>query len=208
MKIDLKSHWDNTYLKVPTNQLGWHESNPDPSLQLIVKSGLNKSAVMLHVGVGSSTLIDSLLPLGYENIIANDISTQALENLKYRLGKDSKKVKWIIDDITNPVGLNQIEKIDLWHDRAVLHFFTSEENRSAYFQLINDKVKSGGFVVIAVFNLTGATKCSGLPVYRYSEEMLANALGNEFIMKDSFNFIYTTPSGSERPYIYTLFQRK
>ena len=64
-----------------------------------------------------------------------------------------------------------------------------------------------GFVVLAEFNLNGAERCSGLPVHRYSQEMLDEKLGIGFELIDCFNHTYLTPSGAERPYIYTLYKR-
>jgi hypothetical protein len=37
---------------------------------------------------------------------------------------------------------------------------------------------------------------------------LENELGNDFLLKKSFNYTFINPSGNERPYIYALFQRK
>ncbi len=39
----------------------------------------------------------------FRNILANDLSTTALEKLKARLGDESSKIKWIIDDLTHIV---------------------------------------------------------------------------------------------------------
>ena len=168
---ELKSHWNNTYTK-DINKLGWYEENPEPSLRLIKKCKLNKNASLLNVGAGATTLVDELVKQGYENIIANDLSSNALDKLKERLGKDSRKIDWIVDDLTKPTELNKLGEIDLWHDRAVLHFFNDQKEQNNYFKLIKKLVKKNGFVIIAAFNMKGATKCSGLPVFRYDETML------------------------------------
>lgn len=208
IKKDLKSHWEKVYANKPIDQLGWYEASPQPSLRLIEACGLDPNAVLLNVGAGATTLVDELLQLGYENIIANDISSVGLERLKERLGEQKEKVTWIVDDLTRPTKLNTIGPVDLWHDRAVLHFFTEEKDRNTYFKLLKKLVKPGGFVILATFNLHGAAKCSGLPVYRYDENMLADRLGNDFELLRAFNYHYTMPSGEKRDYVYTLFQRK
>ena len=51
----------------------------------------------------------------------------------------------------------------------MLHFFVEEEDQNAYFRLLKELVKEGGHVIIAVFNLQGAEKCSGLPVFRSAD---------------------------------------
>ena len=203
-----KSHWNKVYSRNEIDKLGWYEESPEPSLRLIKKCNLDKSAILLNVGAGASTLVDELLEDGYQNIIANDLSSNALEKLKLRIGSDkSRKVQWVVDDLTQPNELNDLAQVDLWHDRAVLHFFNDEKEQYTYFKLLRKLVKPNGFVIIATFNLGGATKCSGLPVHRFDENMLQKKLGKSFMLIEAFNYTYTMPSGETRQYVYTLFQR-
>ena len=60
---------------------------------------------------------------------------------------------------------------------------------------------------MAEFSLEGAQKCSGLDVKQYSKEMFKDKLGTNFELVDSFDYIYTMPSGAVRPYVYTLFRK-
>ena len=145
------------------------------------------------------------MKLGFSNLIATDISDIALEKLDKRV--NSSNVAYVVDDLTHPSLLNTMEKVDLWIDRAVLHFFTEEQARNTYFNLLKSKVSRGGFVILAQYNINGAEKCAGLPVYRYSKEMLTENLGGDFELIDSFEYTYLMPSGAERPYIYALFKR-
>lgn len=207
MESDLKKHWDSAYENNDITKLGWYEEDPIPSLQLIQKCDLSSDARILNVGVGTSTLIDELLNFGYSNLTASDISNTALEKLQTRLGANKNKVHWVVDDLTNPKLLSEIDPIDLWHDRAVLHFFTNEEEQNAYFSLLKKIVKPKGYVLISTFNSEGATKCSGLNVKRYNKDLLTNKLGADFKLLEFFNYTYTMPSGDTRPYIYTLFKR-
>ena len=207
LEKDYKSHWNKAFNRTEINKLGWYEENPLPSLELIKKCNLNTDSLILNVGSGATTLIDELVNLGYENIIANDISSSALNKLKERIGNNSNKVNWIEDDLTNPAKLNNLKNINLWHDRAVLHFFNNKKDQDCYFELINKVVKIGGFVIIAAFNLNGVTTCSGLPIYRYNENMLQLKIGNAFRLIEAFDFTYIMPSGDTREYIYTLFKR-
>ena len=208
MEKNLKSHWNRTYRKIPEEKLGWYEENPEPSLRLINKCNLSKDSYLLNVGAGASTLTDKLLKQKYENIIVNDLSSAAMDNLKERIGKESDKIMWIADDLTHPSILNNIEPIDLWHDRAVLHFFNNKDEQDEYFRLLKKLVKPDGFVIIAAFNLKGATKCSGLPIHRYDKNMLQEKLGKDFKLIEAFDYTYRMPSGDTREYIYTLFKRK
>jgi len=205
----MKEHWERVYQKIAFDKLGWYEARSEPSLQLIEKCNLPEDAVILTVGAGASTLVDELLNMGFTRLIANDISSRALEELQLRLGPEqSNIVQWVVDDLTHPDDLQTLKKIDLWHDRAVLHFFNEREEQDAYFNLLRNLVKPEGYVIIAAFNLDGAPKCSGLPVFRYNAAMLQTKLGNEFLLKETFDTTYTMPSGDTREYVYTLFQRK
>ena len=206
-KLNLESHWNKAYNGANPEKLGWYEDFPGPSLQLIKKCNLDKDATLLNVGVGATTLIDELIKLGYKNIIGSDISCAAVDKIIQRIGQQSHDVKWIIDDLTNSNKLINLRPVDLWHDRAVLHFFNDYQERDAYFNLLLKLVKPGGFAIIAAFNLNGAIKCSGLPVYRYNKQMLAESLGNDFQCIDSFDYTYYNPGGDERQYVYTLFKR-
>ena len=116
-------------------------------------------------------------------------------------------VNFIVDDLTNPIELKNLNNIDLWHDRAVLHFFTKKEEQERYFQLINDSLKTGGFVILAEFNLEGAKKCCGLDVVNYDSAKLQKGLGENFKLLKEFNYTYIQPSGNTRAYVYTLFQK-
>ena len=206
--LDLKSHWNNAYETNRSKKLGWFEEFPEPSLSLLTDCNLEKSSSILNIGAGTTNFVDELLNRGYENLIVNDISPTAIEILKSRISKKHQnKIRWIEDDLTQPVNLNKLEEIDLWHDRAVLHFFHDQIEQDSYFSLLKKLVKLDGYVIIAAFNLSGAKKCSGLPVFRYNKEMLEERLGADFDLMKKFNYTYIMPSGDPREYIYTLFKR-
>src|SRR5690554_664273 len=204
---DLKSHWDKAYNK-EDNQLGWFEETPTQTMQLVEACQLKKDATILNVGAGTTNLIEALLDSGYTNLIANDLSEVALQKLQSRI-KESHNydLKAIADDITNPSDLQNLQNIDLWIDRAVLHFFLKEEEQTAYFNLINNILAKKAFVLIAVFALDGAEKCCGLDLKRYNVEMLQNKLGESFKLVNFFNYTFINPFGGERPYVYSLFQK-
>ena len=205
--IDYVTHWNKVYTNAEIENLGWYENDPKESLELIEKCKLDKDAAIFISGAGATTLVDELLERKYTNIIANDIAETALISLKSRIGR-SEAVKFVIDDLTSPKKLQFLPKIDLWIDRAVLHFFLKEEDQKSYFDILKQLVKPDGFVIIAAFNLEGAKKCSGLAVFNYNSDMIANRLGNEFNLLTTFDHTYVMPSGGERPYVYTLFQRR
>lgn len=200
-------HWNKAYEARPTEELGWYEEHAGPSFELLEKTGLPKNARILNVGAGSSTMVDELINAGYTDIIVNDFSSAALVHLKNRLGDGARRVTFIEDDLTNPSLLSDIEPVDLWHDRAVLHFFKKESEKETYFDLLKKIVKPGGFVILAEFSLTGAEKCCGLELCRWNEEMLSERLGEDFQLIESFDYTFINPRGEDRPYIYTLYRR-
>jgi len=204
----IKDHWEKVYKKKALDSLGWYETLPEPSLELIECCNLNREASILNVGAGATTLVDVLLQKGFKNIQVNDISITALEELKKRLGTElSEKVHWVVDDLCNPGPMLSLDPVDLWHDRAVLHFFNHKDEQESYFNLLRQLVKEGGYAIIAAFNLNGAKQCSGLPVFRYNQHMLQEQLGPNFSLIKSFDYTDHTPSGNPREYVYTLFQR-
>jgi len=205
--VNLGKHWCSVYTDSDISKLGWYEEESIPVLELIADCKLDKNDKIITVGAGATTLIDSLVNLGYTSLIANDISSCALNSIKKRLGATHKNVTWIVDDITNPDELQNNDDIALWVDRAVLHFFTEDKDQNTYFNLLKNQVIKGGFVILAEFNLSGATKCSGLDVKRYDAQMLESKLGADFKLQKEFDYIYTMPNGDKRNYVYTLFKR-
>ncbi|NQV76964.1 MAG: methyltransferase domain-containing protein [Lutibacter sp.] len=209
LAYDFQKHWNNAYQKTPIDSLGWYEEDPIPSMELISACNLSEDALIFNAGAGASTLIELLFNKGYTNIVVNDIAASALTELKNNLSSHKNShVQFMVDDLTNPIELLNLKNVDLWHDRAVLHFFTTEAQQKTYFDLIKKVLKPEGYVILAEFNLEGAKKCSGLDVFNYNEEMLQERLGNDFNLLKSFNYTYTQPSGNTREYVYTLFQRR
>ncbi|MAD58575.1 MAG: SAM-dependent methyltransferase [Porticoccus sp.] len=207
MEYNFKGHWDNTYKNTPKEELGWFEDNPVPTTELIDKCHLSKDSLIFNAGAGCSILIQLLSEKGYRNIVVNDISSTAIQNLKKQLST-TKNINFIVDDLTNPKELKNLKMIDLWHDRAVLHFFTDKNQQYNYFDLLKRKVKSRGYVIFSEFAVGGANKCCGLEVVNYNEEMFKEGLGDDFKLLESFNFEYKHPTnGNKRKYIYTLFRR-
>ena len=207
--FDYQKHWNAAYLKIPLKSLGWYQEIPQPSIDLINECNLPDDALIFNAGAGASTLINHLQKQGYTNFIVNDISFAALTELKENLNNYKHcSIQFILDDLINPSeALLKLKNIDVWHDRAVLHFFTNEEDQKKYFNLIKKVLKVGGFIIFAQFNKEGAKKCNGLDVVNYNEEMFKERLGDDFELLNSFNYTYMQPSGNTREFVYALFKR-
>lgn len=208
MNLSMKEHWDEIYEGLDDYELTWYEEMPEPSIRLLSRCHFNKEESILDVGAGASTFIDYLVNQGFKNIIAADISEIALNRIKTRLGKEKvSSVRWLVDDITDPVHIQDIRNVAVWHDRAVLHFLLEEKQQKVYLSTLKKVLKNNGYVIIAAFSLIGAKKCTGLDVKNYDQDMLAEFLGEDFKLLEYFDHIYYMPSGEPRPYIYALFQK-
>lgn len=204
----MKTHWNRVYTNKAVPELGWYEDRALPSVLLIEQCAVSKQAPIVDIGSGASVLIADLLGLGYENLYAVDISEEALEKARSRLGREqAARVHWITADMTDPEAAQRLPTVAVWHDRAMFHFLTTETDRQTYHALLREKVLPGGFVIMAAFAPHGAAMCSGLPVQRHSPASLAAFLGEEFRLMETMDYTYTMPSGDTRPYVYVRFQR-
>src|SRR5262249_31045196 len=111
-------------------------------------------------------------------------------------------VRWIADDVlTAPLP---DARFDVWHDRAVFHFLTDGKDRATYVRQVCRTLRPNGHVVIATFADDGPTRCSGLPVARYSAEALSAEFGTAFQLVDSAREQHVTPAGVTQSFVYCL----
>ena len=160
---------------------------------------------MLEVGGGASALVDGLLDRGYVNVKVVDLSQRALTQVQERLGSRASGVSFHQGD-ARTLRLDRL--VDIWHDRAVFHFLTAEEDRSAYLDTLQRTLRPGGHVVLATFSLDGPEKCSGLPVQRYSAETLGRTLGKSYRLIRSLDRTHVTPTQKEQRFTYAVFRRE
>ncbi|MGD2117158.1 MAG: class I SAM-dependent methyltransferase [Chromatiales bacterium] len=199
-----QQHWEQVYESRAEQQLSWFQPKPALSLRLIRSAGLKKQDAIIDIGGGTSTLVDLLLQAGYTNLSVLDIAEKALRLSQQRLAQRAAAVNWIRADITAGLGN---ESYILWHDRAVFHFLTNPLDRDCYLAVLHAALLPGGFVIIATFSPQGPDECSGLPVQRYSTQMLSDLLGAEFQLLKQQVEVHQTPAGKRQDFIYCLFQR-
>ncbi len=198
--MNRKEHWENIYATKSVDQVSWYREHLENSLQMIVGTGISKTAAIIDVGGGASTLVDDLLEADFGDVAVLDISGKAIEKTKERLGKKSEKVEWIIADITK-ADLPE-NYYDAWHDRAVFHFLTDAEDRRKYVELVMRSLKVGGHIIVASFGENGPLKCSGLDIVRYNPETMHKEFGKEFKLLNSLKETHQTPFGSTQEFIY------
>jgi 2-polyprenyl-3-methyl-5-hydroxy-6-metoxy-1,4-benzoquinol methylase len=203
MPQNRKTHWETVYAgRVPAD-LTWFQSKPEVSLSLIRQAGVSSQAGILDVGGGTSRLASTLLAEGFERVSVLDLSGTALAFAREQLGPRSEEVDWIEGDI---LDLKPEKRWALWHDRAVFHFLTSQEDRDAYCRALGRGLEPGGHVIIATFALDGPPRCSGLDCVRYSSESLGAVLGSDFLLRASVKEAHQTPGGGTQNFVYSWFE--
>ena len=207
---DKQAHWDDIFSAKEDAELGWSEDDCSQTLSFLKHTAISANSTLFLAGAGTSKLVDELIKTD-ANLIVNDISAKALETLSQRL--NTTQCQYLHYDLGLPFN-NNVNKsidenfaVDVWIDRAVLHFLLTEEQINNYFDNLKSTVKCGGYVLLAEFSNTGATHCAGLAVHQYSVDEMQTRLGDKFELIDSKEYIFVNPFQQERPYIYALFQR-
>jgi len=197
------AHWNEVYATKAPNQLSWFQAEPVPSLRMIAASGVHQDAAIIDIGGGVSVLVDRLLAAGFNDVSVLDIAENALERSITRLGQAAAKVNWIVADV---LSWKPQRSYDLWHDRAVFHFLTEEQDRAAYRNVLSSGLKPGGSLIVATFAADGPERCSGLAVQRWSPDDLAREFPG-FEMIETGREEHSTPWGAVQPFGWTRFKR-
>jgi SAM-dependent methyltransferase len=201
---DTKQHWEKVYRTKQPTEVSWFQPEATLSLDLITRAAPNCEASIVDVGGGASTLVDGLTRAGYHRLMVLDISVASLAHARQRLGRAGDEVDWRAADILH----DELPRasFDLWHDRAVFHFLTTEPERARYLEQVRRAVKPNGFVLVATFAEDGPTRCSGLAVARYSADELHDEFGGEFRLVEKLREEHVTPTGAKQPFTYCLCQ--
>ena len=204
MSESRQDHWNSIYSTRGEDSLSWHQAAPTLSLALIRRFAAPGSSVV-DIGGGSSTLAAALVAAGFSPCTVLDISETALQHARERIEPALRdRIQWRIADIlSNP----DLPAVGLWHDRAVFHFLTTPEQRSACAALAARTVTPGGHLIVGTFALDGPQKCSGLPVQRYDAATLAAQFAPAFRLIHEDRELHTTPTGATQPFTYVVLQR-
>lgn len=198
--MDTRTHWEKIYTTKAPDQVSWYRPHLETSIDLIERSISDRSAPIIDIGGGESTLVDDLLARGFQNVTVLDVSQVAIDATKQRLQQVAGRVHWVAADVTR-VQLHPAA-YDVWHDRAVFHFLTAPEQRAAYVRQVAHSVKTGGHVIVSTFGPEGPTKCSGLDVVRYDAESLHEEFGTRFRLVESSKELHETPFGTTQQFLY------
>jgi SAM-dependent methyltransferase len=199
------SHWDRIYGSQRPEQVSWFRPHLNVSIELLRSAGLDSRSRVIDIGGGASTFVDDMLEHGVEHVSVLDISAAALQVARDRLGERATRVRWIVSDIC-AVELDS-QSIDLWHDRAALHFLTDPADVGCYVRLANETIVVGGHAVIGGFASDGPEQCSRLPVVRRDAQQIADLFADRFRLTAARREMHSTPRGAPQSFAYAVLQK-
>lgn len=202
-RLALEEHWNAAYAAGGSNA-SWTQAHPTPSLSALAAASPDLDAAIIDVGGGSSPLAGALLRAGHTDVTVLDLSATALNIARGQLGDQATRVQWLTADVLEWRSPRQYV---VWHDRAVLHFLTNPADRVRYAATLRDTVATGGCAIIAAFAPDGPTRCSGLPVQRYTTDEILELLGNQFTALLTATELHRTPSGQHQPFTWVVARR-
>lgn len=200
-----KAHWENVFATKQETEVSWFQEKPETSINFFIENNISKEAKIIDIGGGDSYLIDNLLDLGYTNLFLLDISENAIERIKNRLGAKASKVTFIVSDV---LEFQPETTFDVWHDRASFHFLTTENEIKIYNNLVANSISENGFLFMGTFSENGPLKCSGLEITQYSEVKCENIFGTNFVKLHCFTENHLTPFDTTQNFIFCTFKKK
>jgi SAM-dependent methyltransferase len=198
-----KHYWDANFEKV--NTPNWVETSEPWIMPWVDKAALPLDSAIFCAGVGDSNIVETLIRRGFTNIIANDISEVALQKLEAK--HPEAEVTYLLDDLIKPTKLQTYEgQIDLYIDRATLHFFTTCPEKDHYFQQMKNLLRPQGYAMLGVFSKDNVAKCCGLDLQLWSLQSLQNRM-SDYNHLDSNEVPFIELNGNTRNYIYQFSQK-
>lgn len=198
------AHWDTAYAEGAAAK-SWHEPEAAASLRLLTDAGVRPEHTVVDVGGGASPLVDGLLDRGHRAVSVLDVSEAALTITCQRLGRRAGWVTWLPMDL---LSWSPTRPYAAWHDRAVFHFLTTQEERAAYRSVLEQATRPGSVLVLGTFAPDGPETCSGLPVARYDADGLARELGPQWRVEQSERRVHVTPWEAKQPFTWLTARRE
>lgn len=203
--INTKQHWEDVFATREESAVSWFQVYPKTSMEFIELFQLPLTANIIDIGAGDSHFVDALLDKGYRNIWVLDISANALERAKLRLGERANLVHWIVSDI---IEFKPPVVFDFWHDRAAFHFLTSDKAITKYVSVAENGINEKGYLVLGTFSENGPQKCSGLEIKQYSESSMSFRFELGFDRIKCVTEDHTTPFNTVQNFLFCSFQKK
>lgn len=204
MENSYKQYWETVFSTKAEDEVSWFQPYPKTSMEFVELFNLPLNANIIDIGGGDSHFVDALLDKGYKNIYVLDISANAIERAKQRLGERASRVNWIVSDATEfkaPV------QFDFWHDRAAFHFLTTEDKIYKYVSIAEDAIKKDGYLILGTFSENGPKKCSGLEIKQYSEASMSARFEVAFDRIKCIQEDHKTPFNTVQNFLFCSFRR-
>lgn len=150
-------HWDDSYTARGSTGVSWYEHAPKVSLEIVSGLGVSRRAAIVDVGGGASHLADDLVASGYLDVTVLDLSAVALGEVEARTGG---AVTVLCEDL---LSWKPARRYEVWHDRAVFHFFVDGHSRQAYIDVLDDALRSAGTPSSASSRRKDPTTAPGFP---------------------------------------------
>jgi len=205
MSNSYKQHWETVFTTKAEDEVSWFQPYPKTSIEFVELINLPLNANIIDIGGGDSHFVDALLNKGYQNIYVLDISANAMERARQRLGERSSKVKWIVSDVTE---FEPDIQFDFWHDRAAFHFLTSEDTIYKYVSIAEDAIRKDGYLILGTFSENGPKKCSGLEIKHYSEASMSARFEFAFNRMKCITEDHTTPFNTVQNFLFFSFKKR
>jgi hypothetical protein len=157
-------HWNTIFTGKEDHELGWYEEDASQTIKFVRTIPRLNEAMVFLPGAGTSILVHELISQ-CRHLVLNDISDIAIQRLKEKI-KDQHKITLLRHDISTPLP-ESIPMVDVWIDRAVLHFLLEEREIEEYFRNLCSRVKVGGYVLFAEFAPDRASMCAVMELHRY-----------------------------------------
>jgi cyclopropane fatty-acyl-phospholipid synthase-like methyltransferase len=203
-RMEQKQHWENVFSTKQQNEVSWYQPVPQKSIDFFETQKISKTDAVIDIGCGDSYFVDYLANKNYENIHALDISENAIQRLKNRLGEKANSIHW---HISNIIEFTPTCKYTYWHDRAVFHFLTKEEDIQKYLEIVNNNILPDGYMMIATFSKKGPIKCSGLNITQYDIEDLTALFSEYFSCIAAEYYEHPTPFNTTQHFTFCLFKK-
>lgn len=201
--LDLASRWDGAYAQGDATR-SWFQASPEMSLRMLGVAGVTAADSVIDVGGGASPLAGALLARGFRDVTVLDISAAGMDYARQRLGARAEQVHWLAADIR---AWQPPRRYAVWHDRAVFHFMTAGPGRRGYLRALAGGTAPGTVAVFGCFAPDGPSRCSGLPVARYSPGEIAGELGRDWTLLAEDRETHTTPAGLTQPFTWVALRR-
>ena len=147
-------HWDDLYGHGDTTR-SWFQAQAGWSLRMFDRAGISAADSVIDVGGGSSPLAAALLARGHSDITVLDVSVVGIRVAQQRLGTAAQHVQWLVGDVRT---WQPQRRYLVWHDRALFHFMTSDQDREAYLQALESATRLSAYLKTAKWNwLASAT---------------------------------------------------